>query len=193
MGGDQPGRQYRRCHRRKLRLAVLRGHRAPERLRRGKPADLRGAVPGERGGYCSDVHLQSQRQRSVGRRLSDRWLFDGRHRVLSRIWWNVSRRRTGVDSSSRTTPGTASGGWPRVPTASRIPPRELSSSALPRGPSTWKWAQTAPCTTSGSTEPSAASSSRQGTSHRPPSPRLRLRAGPAPLTVSFDGRSSTRS
>ena len=67
----------------------LRRHRAPERLRRGKPADLRGAVPGERGGYCSDVHLQSQRQRSVGRRLSDWWLIDGRHHVLSRIWGNL--------------------------------------------------------------------------------------------------------
>ena len=176
LGGDQPGREYRRCHRRELRLAVLRGQWAPKRLRRGKPAHLRDAVPGERRRDRSDVHLQPFRQRGVGRRLPDRWLVDGGHRVLSRIRWNVSGGIPRRALLRRLHPELHLVDGQGCRTASRIPRPEPCSSAQPRGRSTSKSARTARSTTSGSAAPSAASSSPRETSHRPRSPRPRRRA-----------------
>ena len=56
--GDQPGGRRRRLHGRELRLAMLRGELAPERLRRRQPEPLRGPV------------LQRRRYRSVPRLLA---------------------------------------------------------------------------------------------------------------------------
>ena len=168
------------------------GSRAPKRLRRGKPAHLRGAVPGERGRHRSRLHLQPLRQRCVGRRLSDRWLVDRRHRVLSRVRRNVSRRHTEAGSSSPTTPGTASGGWPRVPNGQPDPATRAVFVSPAAGPVDLEVGpRRSALLRRFQRDRSAASSSRQG--NQPPTAFADAAptSGPAPLTVSFDGRNST--
>ena len=158
----------------------------------GRPAttaanltDVREPVSRRPGAITAPVYTYSHTgQRRDRRDLPDRRLGHGRHRVLPRDRWETSRPHTAVGCSSPTTPATASGGWPRAPTASPIPRPAPSSSARPRIPSTSRSARMARSTTSTSIPiPSARSRSHPGTSHPPRSPRRVPTSGPAPLTV----------
>ena len=151
------------------------------------------ALPGRRGRDRAGVHVQPQRQR---RHRATAARPAARRRRASRSTPSPaepSRRPTGAGSSSPTTPGTASGGWRRAPTASRIPRPAPCSSARRAGPGRprgrpgrrpvlrrLRWRHDPP-------RPVLA----RATSRRPPSPRPRPTSGPAPLTVEFNGGGSS--
>ena len=85
LGGGQPPRPGRRPDRRQLRLALLRGQRAAERLRRGEPQHLR--EPLQRGPdspSAASLHLQPRLGRGQRRELPDRRLVDLRPHLLRR-------------------------------------------------------------------------------------------------------------
>ena len=175
-----------------LRLAVLRGRRAPGRLRQPQPEPLRDALrAGRRRARGAVLHVQPRRAGRRRRDLPDRRLVDLRPRLLHRaaasrpaydgalffsdysrncIWVMLPRR----ERAAR--PGDAADVRRRRRRAGRAPGRPRAATSTT---STWAAARSAA---------SAGLLQRRADGRRRP---RRRPAAPLPLTVNFNGRGST--
>ena len=133
---------------RELWLALLRGRRPAERLRRREPRALREPLRGrDLCGGGAVLPVPPQRPRAAQRCVPKGWLIGRGHLVRLRERGLIPGRVRGRACSSPTTPADASGRSPPVPTGFPTSPSAARSWLAPPSPSTSRSGLVATCST----------------------------------------------